>query len=296
LTKDGIARDDPARGVLYVLGAAAAFSTMSALIKSASGDLSTEMLVFLRNAFSLLFLLPFLARLRIEGLRTKVFHLHLLRATFGVTGIYLFVYAITHLPLAEGVLLNHTSALFVPFIAFLWLGERLSGVVGIALVIGFVGIALILKPGGDFRSFGTLVGLASGLTTAFAVVTIRRNAQTEPYQRIVFYFFTLATLVSAVPAALYWQAPTPRQWLMLGAAGLFATLGQLGATKAYALAPATRIGPYTYVSVVFAAAWGWALWGEAPDLLSIGGAVLIAIGGALALPRSVVTPRTPPAA
>lgn len=288
-------KDDPARGVLYVFGAAAAFSTMSALIKSASGDLSTEMLVFLRNAFSLLFLLPFLARLRVEGLRTKVLHLHLLRAAVGVTGIYLFVYAITHLTLAEGVLLNHTSALFVPFIAFLWLGERLTKPVGVALVVGFFGIALILKPGADLRSFATLVGLASGITTALAVVTIRRNAQTEPYQRIVFYFFTLATLVSAVPAAIAWQAPTPRQWLMLAAAGLFATLGQLGATKAYALAPATRIGPYTYVSVVFAALWGWVLWGERPDLLSVLGAVLIAFGGALALPRSIIAPRTPPA-
>lgn len=283
------------RAVLYVLGAAAAFSTMSALIKSASGDLSTEMLVFLRNGFSLLFLLPFLARLRIEGLRTKVLHLHLVRATFGVAGIYLFVYAITHLPLGEAVLLNHTSALFVPFIAFLWLGERLTRLVGVALVIGFVGIALILKPGSDFSSFGTLVGLCSGFTTAFAVVTIRRNAQTEPYQRIVFYFFTLATLVSAVPALLNWQAPTLRQWLMLGTAGMFATLGQLGATKAYALAPATRIGPYTYVSVVFAALWGWGLWGETPDILSVGGAILIAIGGALALPRVAPAARTPPA-
>src|SRR5689334_121556 len=68
-------RDEPMRGVLYVLGAAAAFSTMSALLKTASDGLSTEMLVFLRNAFSLLFLLPFLARLRLEGLRTKVLHL-----------------------------------------------------------------------------------------------------------------------------------------------------------------------------------------------------------------------------
>lgn len=280
-----VRKDDPARGALYVVGAAAAFSTMSALLKTASTGLSFEMLVFLRNFFSLLFLIPFLARLRLEGLRTQVLHLHLLRAVFGVTGIYLFVYAISHLPLAEGVLLNHTSALFVPFIAFLWLGERLTRWTGVALVIGFVGIALILKPGGDLRSFGTLVGLASGFTTAMAVVTIRKNAETEPYQRIVFYFFTLATLVSAVPAAIDWQTPTAMQWLMLAGAGFFATLGQLGATKAYSLAPATRVGPYTYVSVVFAALWGWGLWGETPDLYSALGAVLIAVGGALALPR-----------
>lgn len=282
----GVRKDDPARGALYVVGAAAAFSSMSTLLKLASSGLSFEMLVFLRNVFSLLFLVPFLARLRLEGLATRVLHLHLLRALFGVTGIYLFVYAISHLPLAEAVLLNHTSALFVPFIAFLWLGERLTRWVGTALVIGFVGIALILQPSASLPSVGTLVGLASGFTTALAVVTIRRNAETEPYQRIVFYFFTLATLVSAVPAALYWQTPTPLQWLMLAGAGLCATLGQLGATKAYSLAPATRIGPYTYVSVVFAALWGWALWSETPGTLSIAGAVLIAIGGALALPRA----------
>ena len=186
-----VTKDDPARGALYIIGAAASFSTMSALLKTASSGLSFEMLVFLRNFFSLLFLVPFLARLRLEGLATKVFHLHLLRATFGVTGIYLFVYAISHLPLAEGVLLNHTSSLFVPFIAFLWLGERLTKWVGVALVIGFIGIGLILKPSGDLRSFDTLIGLASGCTTAMAIVTIRRNAETEPYQRIVFYFFRL---------------------------------------------------------------------------------------------------------
>jgi drug/metabolite transporter (DMT)-like permease len=279
-------KDDPARGALYVLGAAASFSTMSALLKGAAVGLPTEVVVFLRNAFSLLFLMPFLVRLRLAGLRTSVPHLHLLRAMLGVTGIYLFVYSISHLPLAEAVLFNHTSALWVPFFAMLWLDERIARRTALALVVGFVGIALILKPGPGFASFGALVGLASGLTTALAMVTIRRNTRTEPYQRIVFYFFTLATLVSAVPLLWAWATPAPRQWLALAGAGLCATLGQLGLTKGYSLAPVARVGPYTYASVVFAAAWGWGLWGEAPDLLAAGGAICVVAGGILALPRA----------
>jgi len=289
-----LTKDDPARGALFVLGAAAAFSTMSALLKSASVGLPTEMLVFLRNAFSLLFLLPFLVRLRWAGLATQVPHLHLLRAVVGVTGIYLFVYALGHLPLAEAVLLNLTSALFVPFIAMLWLDERIARRTAAALVLGFVGVVLILKPGGGFGSFDALVGLGSGLTTALAMVTIRRNSRTEPYQRIVFYFFTLATLVSAVPLLWAWVTPDLRQFAVLAAAGLCATLGQLALTKGYSLAPVSRVGPYTYASVVFAAAWGWALWGEAPDALAAGGALFVIAGGILALPRPGA-PAPPPA-
>lgn len=259
---------------------------MSALLRSVAPGLGLETQVFLRNAFSLLFLTPWLLRLSFDGLRTQVIHLHLTRALAGVCGIYLFVYAIRELNLAEAVLLNHTSGLFVPFLALIWLRERPSALVGLALCIGFVGVAMMLHPGELDVSLAMLAGLASGFTSALAIVTIRRNTRTEPYARIVFYFFVLATLVSAVPILWAWETPSPREWLMMAGAGLFATLGQVFATRAYSFAQAAQIGPWTYSSVVFAGVWGWLLWGDVPDAWSWAGAALIITGGVLTLRRT----------
>lgn len=277
--------NDPRRGALYILSAAASFSIMSTLLRAVAPDLGLETQVFLRNVFSLLCLTPWLVKLRFEGLRTRVFHLHLLRAVAGVCGIYLFVFAIRELNLAEAVLLNHTSGLFVPVLALLWLGERPGPLVGAALLVGFIGVALMLKPGELDVSVGVLAGLASGFTSALAIVTIRRNTRTEPYARIIFYFFVLATAVSAVPMLWAWQTPSPLHLLMMAGAGLFATLGQVFATRGYTVAQAAQVGPWTYSSVVFAGLWGWLLWGEAPDAWSWVGALLIVAGGALSMRR-----------
>jgi drug/metabolite transporter (DMT)-like permease len=281
-----VSQDDPRRGALHILIAAAAFSVMSVLLRSVAPGLGLETQVFLRNAFSLLFLTPWLLRLSLDGLRTQVPHLHLTRALAGVCGIYLFVYAIRELHLAEAVLLNHTSGLFVPFLALFWLREKPAPLVGLALVIGFVGVALMLKPTQLSVSLAMLAGLASGFTSALAIVTIRRNARTEPYARIVFYFFVLAALVSAIPMLWAWETPSPMEWLMMAGAGLFATIGQVFATRAYTFAQAAQIGPWTYSSVVFAGLWGWALWGEAPDAWSWLGAALVVTGSIITLRRT----------
>src|SRR5688500_998533 len=114
-------------------------------------------------------------------------------------------------------------------------------------------------------------------------VGVRRLTSTEPVARIVFYFAVLATLVSSLPLPWAWRAPARLLWPALIATGVLATLAQLVMTKAYAYAPAARVGPFVYTSVVFAAAFEWLFWGVLPDRLSVVGALLVAAAGALAL-------------
>lgn len=283
------ATDNPARGALYILAAAAAFSLMGVLVKLAGQGLPNEMLVFLRNAFALLFMLPWLLRIRLGALKTRALRLHLLRAATGLAAMYCLFIAIQQIPLAEAMLLNQTAALFIPFIALAWLGETFGVRIFIALLIGFTGVGFILKPGPALLTNpAALIGLASGLLAALSMVTIRRNARTEPPARIVFYFCVLGTIGSAVPLLWAWQTPTLLQWLiMLGAGGL-ATAGQLLVTKGYASAPPAQVGPFAYASVLFAALAGWLIWGEVPDGWSALGALLIISGGALAMRRRML--------
>lgn len=260
---------------LAIIGALA-FACASALIKVAAADLPNVMVVFLRTLFGLLALLPWLTRQRhTVDLRTQYPVGHLLRAGFGLAAMYCFFYAISQMDLASAVLLNYSQPLFIPFIAWAWLSERPPTRIYPAIALGFVGVALILKPGlGWFGSVG-FVGLMAGILSATAMSAIRSMAKTEPALRIVFYFCTLSVLITCIPALLFWQTPSPRNWLAMAGAGSFATLGQITMTRAYTLAPAAHIGSLVYTTVLFAALLGWLFWGETPDLLSAIGACLV---------------------
>lgn len=276
--------DHPARGALYIIGAAAAFSTMAVLIRHLSAHLPDEVLVFWRSFFSLLFLMPWLLlRLSLRQLRTRRMHLHVMRAVSGLLSMYCLFFALGHMPIAAAMLLNQTATLFVPFIAFVLLGEYVPPKVRWAIVTGFIGVVLVLKPGIGIVSWPALIGLGSGLTAAFSVVTIRHSSHTEPATRIVFYFCLYGTLGSALPLLWSWVTPSRDEMPLLAAIGALAMTGQLLMTRGYASAPAAHVGPFTYSTIIFGVLYGWFIWNETPGWTFWIGALLIVSGGILAL-------------
>lgn len=278
--------DNPVRGALLVSGAALMFASMGGLIRVVSAQMPNEQVVFFRNLFGLLVLVPILWQRggRIE-LKTAHPGLHLVRSLFGLAAMYCFFYALSVLPLADAVLLNFTAPLFIPFVAMLWLGEGVSGRLWAAIVIGFSGVLLILKPGSGLYGGAALIGLASGAFAAVAMVSLRKLSATEPPLRVVVYYGVICTLVSCVPMLLSWQAVEPRLLLMLAAAGGFATMGQYLLSRGYGCAPAAQIAPFTYTSVVFAAVYGWLFWQELPGWTSAAGTLLVVVAGILAMRR-----------
>ena len=267
--------DDLRRGAGFALLAAAAFAVMAACIKAASATVANEVIVFFRSGVGLLVLLPWLLRHGLDAVRTTRLAGHLWRATFGTFSIYAFFYAIAHLHLAEALLFTYSTPLFIPFIAWAWIREPPAPAIFVAVALGLLGIALIARPASATFNIATIFGVMSGVTAAAAMVTIRNIADTEPAARIVFYFQGLSTLVACVPLTWAWRTPSRGALLLLVGTGVFATLGQLALTRAYSLAPAARIGAFTYVAVVFGGLIGWALWGEKPDATSLTGMALV---------------------
>lgn len=268
---------------ILALASALLFATMGGLIKHLSGQVPNELVVFFRNLFGLAALMPWLWHRGLGALRTRELRLHLLRGAVGLTAMYCYFYALGHMPLAEAVLLNYAAPLYIPFLASAWLGEGVPKILRLAVVVGFVGIALILKPSTGLFEPVAVVGLCAGFFTAGAFVTLRRLSASEPAARTVFYFAVFATLVSAVPLSWSWRTPSPDAWLTLVLAGVCATGAQLLLTRSYAFAPAARIGPFSYATVVFAALLGWAAWGEVPDRYAFMGGGLVIAAGVLAL-------------
>lgn len=250
-------------------------SVMAALIKFLSGGVSHEMLVFARNLFGLLFLLPIVHQQGWKNLKTQRFTQHLLRSIVGVSAMYAYFYVITHLPLAEAALVKLSSPFFLPLIAMVWLGERISHKTLWAIFIGFVGVIFVLRPGTDTFQPVALIGIGGAALASLAKVTIRRMADTEPSYRVVFYFGVLATGVSAIPLLWDWQTPALQTLPWLAAIGLTGTVGQLLMTKAYQVANPGKVGPYTYSAVIYAALFGWMFWDEVIVLTTVIGSALI---------------------
>ena len=276
-------RQNVVQGALFILLSELMFASMGASVKAASGmGLSNEMLVFMRNLMGLIIITPLVMRYGVAELRTSIYPLHLFRALMGLSAMYSFFFVLGKLALADGMLLKMTAPIFMPLIALLWLSERVGRMAILAIPIGFVGVGLVLKPGGDM-SWVALVGVLGGALAAFAKVTVRRLGRSESTIRIVFYFALHATAISALPLVWSWQMPSLQQWMLLALMGAMGTAGQLSLTRGYALAAAAQVSPFTYFSVVFGAGYGYLFWGEILDWLFVAGALLIAVAGVMAV-------------
>lgn len=253
------------------------------VIKQISGELHTALIVFFRNLLGLPLFLPWLIRNGSSALKTSKLRFHLMRAGVGVTAMTCLFYSWGHLPLAQAALLKQTAPFFMPLIALWWLGESISLKVKLAIMVGFIGVALILNPQQGALNIGVLIALCGACLGALAKVTIRRMRDTESPQLIVFYFALFSALFSSIPAYLNWQSVSLEQlaWLLLLAAT--STIAQLLLSKAYGLAPAGQLAPYTYGSVAMAAVFGWLLWGEVLGMNTLFGILLVSCAGIVAM-------------
>lgn len=282
------------RGAFLIALAAVVFGLLGALVKSLSADLPNSMIVFFRNGAGLLALIPFLYGA--GSLRTNNVRGHFARSLAGVGSMYLSFYAIGRMRLADAYVLTYTAPLFMPFLGRWWLGEPIARHAGVALLLGFGGVLLLLKPGWGVFQPVALAALASGLLSAVAQVGIRQLTRTEPPVRIVFYFGLFGTVLTAPTMIGAWTTPTAGLWLALGVLGVMATVAQLLMTEGYRLSSPGDVGALMYVAVATAGAADWIFWRRLPDRLSLAGIALIMAAGIWILRGARSAPLSEPVA
>ncbi|GAB3022801.1 DMT family transporter [Bowmanella dokdonensis] len=262
-------------GACCLVLAEALFAGVGALVKYLSVYLNQSQLVFFRNLFALLVFAPWILRVGMVGLKTDYLGLHLLRSTSGLVAMYCFFYVLANLPLAQAMMALLVAPFIIPIISRVWLKELISHKSMMAIGLGFIGAAFVLRPQGEGMNLFVLLALICATLVAFTKCTIRKLSGSEPPSRIVFYFTGLATLVSLVPFLINWQPMPANTWPWLALMGLMAAIGQLLMTKAFQLASPVRIGLLTYSSVLFAAFLGYWFWQEPVSVGLIAGTLLI---------------------
>lgn len=271
-------------GALFLLLGEALLAIMGAMIKHLSDELSTEQIVFFRNLFGLLVLIPLILQRGTAQLKTGHWHWHLVRALVGLSAMYCYFWALGNMPLTEAFLVKLSSPFFMPLFAWWWLKEPASRYSLLALIVGFSGVAVILQPGGESAfTFAAMIGLLGAALAALAKVTIRRMSALETSQSIVFYFALISSLISLPGALLNWHPIPADAWVWLIAMGAVASAGQLALTRAYMIAPTGKVGVYVYSAVIYGALMGWVFWDEVPVWTTWLGALLIFGAGLLNL-------------
>ncbi len=252
-------------------------------IKMAEESLSSFEVLFWRNVLSLAILAPWVLWHWPGSLRPAHRGLMAMRAVALVAALLCYYHAVSVLPLAEAVLLNFSSPIFVPVLGFLLFRFALDGRVLAAVLIGFAGVALILKPGTEFFQPAALIGAASGLLGGLSAVAIWKMPAEENAIRIAVYFAALGILVTLAPVLMNPTLPPAEAWPGLVMLGVFSTAAHVFFAKGCLIAPTDRAGTFIYTSVLFAALFGWLFWEEGLDWLMAGGTVLVVAAGVIAI-------------
>lgn len=273
----------------WMVVAATLFALMGVLVKIASADFSSAELVFYRSAFGLVAIWAVIGGRSgklLAPLATPHLRAHLLRGLSGFSALVLFFHAIGRLPLATAVTLNYTAPLFLAVLSVWWLRERHGRRLVWAVLLGFVGIVLLLRPQVQEQAWlPALAGLVSGMLAAVAYVNVKQlGALGEPEWRVVFYFTLLSTLGGGIwMLGAGFHRPAPTDWLILAGIGLSATLAQLALTRAYHRGRTLTVGTLAYTTVGFAAIYGVVLFGEHLPWMAWAGMALVVAAGVLAV-------------
>ncbi|MCC7048277.1 MAG: DMT family transporter [Alphaproteobacteria bacterium] len=253
-------------GALWMSVAAVTFSAMNAIIRLLGQELPPVELAFFRNFFSLVVMLPWILRYGLGSLNLRRFKLYSMRALMGLVSMLCWFSAVALIPLAEAIALSFTGPLFAVAAAAVVLREKVGWRRWGAVIVGFIGVLIIVRPGQVELSLGATLVLLSALTMAAGALLVKTLARTEPAPSIVAYMVIYLAPMSLIPALFVWEWPQPQHWPYLIALGSIGAVAHLAYTRALAAADASAVMPFDYLRMPFGAAIAFALLGEIPTI------------------------------
>ena len=271
-----------------MLMATVMFSCMHGMIRHVSAELHPFEIAFFRNMFGLALLAPLLFRYGIAPLRTTKLKLHLLRGLFNITSMLCFFYALSIAPLTDVAAMTFASPIFATALAVFVFGEKVGIRRWTAILVGFVGTLVVLRPGFEGVALGPLLALIASLIWGVALLTIKVLARTESSLTITAYMMILLTPLSLIPAVFFWQWPTVEQYLWLLFTAALGTSGHLFLNQALKEAETNVVMPVDFVRLIWVSIIGFYAFGEVPDLFTwIGGAIIFSSALYIAYRESV---------
>ena len=240
-----------------------------------TGGVHPFQVVFLRVVFAVVAMLPLLMSRGTAMLRTRQPRRYILRVLSAAVAMTTYFTALSLLPVGEVTAISFLTPLFTTLGAALILREVIEGRRWIALVVGFAGVLVILRPGFETLGAGAILAIVSAFAMGFSSVMIKRMTAQDDPEKIVFISTVLLVPLTFIPASFVWEALSVQEWLMLFAMGLIATLGHVTLARAYAATEASIVVGFDFSRLPFTVLFGWLALGELIDLWTWIGAGII---------------------
>ena len=263
------------------------FAVMTVLVKILGPDVPVSMLLFFRFLLSFVVLIPFL-------IMDKEFKfsfipplpkMYFLRIAGPLIALGIIYYSINKFPLVDVLLLQNTAPLFLPIFAWFITGTKTPKEVTLGLVLGFIGVAVILKPGINiFRDLHSLLPLCAGVFIAIGILYVRLIGKLNSPNQILYYYFYIATLLTGIVAVFQWETPSSQhQWILIVGISLSGLCYQVAVTYSYLKAPVRLMSQLVFMQTVFGGILDWIIWKNIPDTSTIIGALLVITGGVITI-------------
>ena len=274
-------RDQVLSGIFYMIASTIMFSAVNALVKWEVALYPVDEVAFFRSAFAIIpCLLIVLPKRGLAGVvRTERFGGHLRRAVSQLCSMTAIFMAFKLMPLAGAMAISFSAPLITTVLSVFLLKEKVGVHRWSAIGVGFIGVILITDPGAGALQLGALFALANAVLISTVAIAIRRMGATESAETLLFYQIALLTILTGLFLPFAFILPTLTDFGLLALAGLTNGVAQYWWTKSLHMAPPSAVVPFNYLSLLWAAIIGFAIWGDLPTWqLILGSMVLVASG------------------
>ena len=252
------------------------FVLMSVCIKATGDHLPLFQVVFFRNFFALLPLIFFIYFLKLNFRSINNFKLHIMRAFIGITAMSLFFISLRYVPLVEMQTISYSSVFFISILSIFFLGEKIGYRRIIAIIVGFIGVIVILKPTSAIFSNYSILPLIASLFLSMAVIVLKKILLTNNNILSVWVFTILCTLISLFFYNESWIWPKHFDLSLMISSGILGFIAQIFLTKSFQLADASLLAPLDFSSVIWSFFLGYIFFAELISInLLIGGSIII---------------------
>lgn len=261
--------------MVIMLFATFGFAVAHALVRALSREVPPFEVAFFRNLFGLLVLAPLYLQYGRAVLHTQHLRLHLLRVGLSVASLLSFYYALSLSPLGAVTAIGFIAPLLTTLIAAVWLHEVVRAYRWTAIITGFVGAMIVLRPSATGFDLGLIVMLGSTILFAVSLVVMKLLTRTDSAVTITAYNLLLQTPLSLIPALAVWRAPSTQAIAGMLAVGVLSAVSVLAFTSAMKSQDTSLIMPLDNLRLVWTVMLGYLIFAEVPDLVSAAGMVLI---------------------
>lgn len=265
------------KSLLYIILDSLAVAGMLFFVKDMGRDIPIFEKIFFKNILCVVVVFLLLKIKKIPMLGSKKNRkAMILRGFIGGMAVYLQFYTVSLLKLSDSAVLLKTVPFFITIIACLFLKEKLTAIQIPALIISFIGVIFIVRPGHNIQLVPSMIALLSAFLAAISYSIVKHVKNNNENTLVVIFYFTGINLLFSLPMTIMnYHTPNPHQLFDLISLGLCLFIGQFALTKAYEYAPASEVSIYSYFTVLIASLIAFVVWGEIPNKFTAIGALLI---------------------